>query len=540
VRRFTVVVFAFVSALLIACAQASEACAHASLLKASPADGAVLPSPPRVLALTFNEPVVPLSVRLIGPDGGPAVLGNVVAEHATVSVPAPVTWSRGTYALSWRVISADGHPVGGTVLFSIGAPSAAPSADAPGNAQADASVRALLWAAKLVLYVGLFVGVGGAFFRSFIADPDMAAARSSIVPLLAGLMLAGLLAAAASVGLQGLDALARPVSALQQGAVWNAGFATSYARTALAAVVAMLAGLSSLAASSRALARGLALTGLIAVGSALALSGHASTAPPQLLSRAAVFLHGVCVAFWIGSLLPLYAGVRHSPRAGRELARFSRVIPIAIVLLAVTGLWLAVVQLGRLDALWSTSYGRVLACKLAAVAVLLGLAAANRYWLVPRFERVGKGAARAFAISLACELVLALAILGLVALWRFTPPPRALVTNAPIALHVHGEKAMAQIEISRGDGAHADVLVLDGAFAPLAVKEVTLVLANPGAGIEPLRRTATRAADVGANNWRIDNFQVPVAGRWNLRVELLVSDFDKLTIEDTVTLPRLP
>jgi copper transport protein len=182
----------------------------------------------------------------------------------------------------------------------------------------------------------------------------------------------------------------------------------------------------------------------------------------------------------------------------------------------------------------------VLACKLAAVAVLLGLAAANRYWLVPRFERVGKAAARAFAISLACELVLALAILGLVALWRFTPPPRALVTNAPIALHVHGEKAMAQIEIVRGDGAHADVLVLDGAFAPLAVKEVTLVLANPGAGIEPLRRTATPAADVGANNWRIDNFQVPVAGRWNLRVELLVSDFDKLTIEDTVTLPRLP
>jgi len=540
VRRFALVFFAFVSALLIAGTHASDACAHASLLNAAPADGTVLPSPPRVLALTFNEPVVPLAVRLIGPDGEPLALGNAVAENATVSVPAPATLSRGTYALSWRVISADGHPVGGTLLFSIGAPSAAPSAGAPGDAGADASVRALLWAAKLVLYVGLFVGVGGAFFQSFIADPDMAAGRSLIVPLLVVLMLAGLLAAAASVGLQGLDALARPVSALQHRAVWEAGFATSYGCTALAAAVALLAGLLTFAAKPRSFVRGLALTGLVAVGSALALSGHASTAAPQLVSRAAVFLHGVCVAFWIGSLLPLYASVRHSPRAGRDLARFSRVIPIAIVLLAASGLWLAFVQLGRLDALWSTSYGRVLACKLAAVAVLLGLAAANRYWLVPRFAREGKATARAFAISLACELAIALAILGLVALWRFTPPPRALVTNAPISLHMHSEKAMAQIEIVRGDGAHADVLVLDGAFAPLAVKEVTLVLADPAAGIEPMRRTATRATEVGANNWRIDDLRVPVAGPWNLRVEVLVSDFDKLTIEDTVTLPRLP
>jgi copper transport protein len=436
-----------------------------------------------------------------------------------------------------RVISADGHPVGGTVLFAIGAPSAAPPAAAPGDTQSDPAVRALLWLAKLVLYIGLFVGVGGAFFRSFIADPDAPVLRPVTLA-----MAAGLLAAAASVGLQGLDALARPVSALPQGTVWETGFATSYGRTALAAVIALLAGLLSFVRTLRALARSLALFGLLAVGAALALSGHASTAPPQLISRMAVFLHGICVAFWIGSLLPLYAGVRRSPRADAALARFSRVIPIAVVLLVVTGLWLAFVQLGRLEALWTTSYGRVLACKLAAVVVLLSFAAANRYRLVPRFEREGKAAARPFARSLACELAIALVILGLVALWRFTAPPRALITNAPISLHVHGEKAMAQIEIVRGDGlhAHADVLVLDGAFAPLAVKEVTFVLANPAAGIEPMRRAAARASDVGENNWRVDDLQVPVAGRWNLSVELLVSDFDKLTIEDTVTLPRLP
>jgi len=59
---------------------------------------------------------------------------------------------------------------------------------------------------------------------------------------------------------------------------------------------------------------------------------------------------------------------------------------------------------------------------------------------------------------------------------------------------------------------------------------------------------ATRAGASGganatstvASTWRIDNLRIPVAGRWNLRVEILINDFEKRIIDDTVTLPRLP
>ncbi len=265
---------------------------------------------------------------------------------------------------------------------------------------------------------------------------------------------------------------------------------------------------------------------------ALALSGHAATAAPQLISRPALFLHGVCVAFWVGSLLPLYAGLR-SGSACRELTRFSRAIPFVLVLLAGTGLWLAAVQLGRIDALWDTDYGRVLACKLAAVGVLLMLAAANRYWLAPKSHR----AVRPLATSILLELGIALAILALVALWRFTPPPRTLLAAMPISIHVHGEKAMAQIEIQPANGRGATLIVLDGELRPLVVKETHLVLVNPAAGIEPIRHAAAR---VGENAWRVDDLRIPVAGRWQVRVELLVGDFDKLTIEGSAVLPRMP
>jgi copper transport protein len=81
------------------------------------------------------------------------------------------------------------------------------------------------------------------------------------------------------------------------------------------------------------------------------------------------------------------------------------------------------------------------------------------------------------------------------------------------------------------------VLLLDGELRPLAAKELTLVLANPAAGIEPARRSA---ASEGEANWRIDDLRIPVAGQWRLRLEILISDFEKVAIEDEVTLRRMP
>ena len=68
--------------------------------------------------------------------------------------------------LSWRVVSADGHPVGGVVIFAVGHPSAASPAP---PVDGDRAVQAAIWIAQFVLYVGLFVGVGGAAFAAWLA-----------------------------------------------------------------------------------------------------------------------------------------------------------------------------------------------------------------------------------------------------------------------------------------------------------------------------------------------------------------------------------
>jgi copper transport protein len=505
--------------ILVALVQASAALAHASLVRAEPADGAIVAEAPAALRLTFNEPVTPLTMRLIAPDGA-VTMPKAAAQNTTVTVTPPAL-RRGTHVLSWRVVSADGHPVGGSLVFSVGEASAQPEARQAG----DMAVRAAFWTTKLVIYAAIFFGLGGIFFRAWMMETVPAWLDRTLIAWIG----IGLLAIPVSVGLQGLDALDLPLSGLARQSAWQAGYDTSYGGTAVAIAAGLFAASLAFDPAPRFLARAFSLAGLAAAAVALTMSGHASSAAPQALTKPSVFVHVMCVAFWIGALLPLMAGLHNSDR--RPLHRFTRSIPYPLAALVVTGVILAVVQLDRVDALWTTNYGIVLSCKIAAVLALLTLGAVNRYVLVPR--------ERPLAFPVRMEIGIAAAILALVALWRFTPPPRALAAAAPIEVHLHGDRAMAHVTLTpvRARDPQVDVEVFDGAFNALAVRQVTVTLANPTAGIEAIRREADLSRD---NHWRAAGLRLPVAGRWTVRVDLLIDDFEKIVLEDQVDLPRLP
>ena len=173
--------------------------------------------------------------------------------------------------------------------------------------------------------------------------------------------------------------------------------------------------------------RVLAAIAMLGVGLSLAASGHAATAPPQALTRPAMFLHGVGVAFWLGALAPLVA-LLWSRKDGTlpVVNRFSQIAVPVVAILALTGVVLAVIQLESFGALVTTDYGIILSIKLVLVAVLLGLAALNRFRLTPTLVR-SIGDANPLSRSIVFECVVAFGILAVVALWRFTPPPRSLI-----------------------------------------------------------------------------------------------------------------
>lgn len=515
----------FAIALLSALLSADTALAHASLVGSEPADRGMVAESPQVLRLSFNEPVSPLTMRLVTAGGDIVDLSDVAAADATLTIRLPQALPQGTHVLSWRVVSADGHPVGGSVMFSVGR-----ATDAPAVSGA-AAPRWPLWLAKLGLYLGLFMGIGGVFYAAWVGHAPLANGTRSLVTAALAL---GLFAAALSIGLQGVDALGEPLSALRQTRVWLAGLATSYGLTASLALLSLTFAVS--AVNKQAWARPLSALAMIGAGGAVASSGHAATAEPQWLMRPIVFVHVVCIVFWIGALAPLVGALKR--QAWPELARFSRIIPWPVAALIASGVWLAVVQVRDIDALWSTAYGLVLSVKLAALVVLFALAIANRR-LTPGALQGNATAALRMALSIRAEIAVVVIILGLVACWRFTPPPRSLIVaaEAPAQFHIHAEKAMADLTGERRrDGARVfQIVLLNAEFGPLEAKEVTLILRKPDAGIEPLRFPATH---VEATIWRTERLRLPISGRWRAQIDILVSDFEKITIEDDIDLPR--
>lgn len=505
---------------------AGQASAHASLVKTEPTDGAMLQQSPNRFSLAFSEPVSPLVLTLVRPDGTPERLTSFRSDGQTLDIDNPQPLGSGTHVLSWRVISADGHPVGGSLLFSVGSVSAAPAA---GDA-IDPWLHRAIWVVKIMLYLGLFLGVGGAFALSWLAGEGRGGERFVVA-----MLLAGLIAAPVSLGLQGLDALGAPFEQFAQTIVWKTAFATSFVWTALIAAIALGLGLLALVLP-RADARPFAAIALIAVGVALAASGHASAAAPQWLTRPMVFVHAVGIAFWAGALTPLAVALkRQTAGADMLLRRFSVAIMPVVAALVVAGIVLAVIQVETVSALVDTDYGRLLLAKLALVVGLFALAATNR-WALTRPAEAGQSAARHRLVrSIAVETLIVLAIFGIAAGWRFTPPPRALAIAAaePVSTHMMTLQAMADLTVTPGKAGPVSVsiMLMTGDFGPLDAKEVTLVLSRPEAGIEPLKRAATKPGD---GTWLVDGLVIPFPGRWTVRLDILVSDFEMVKLEGPI------
>lgn len=502
----------------------SAAIAHAVLISTAPAEGALLGAAPDRLVLSFNEPVKPISLRLTAPEGAEADLTAEVQGGLELRLPFAASGA-GSYVLNWRVVSDDGHPIAGALVFSIGAASLAGGVEAPAG---DSLTRGLIWASRALLLIGLGLGIGGATFRAFAGIPPEAERP------LAALTLLGMGAAVLFLGLHGLDVLGAPLAALPSLAPWRAAWSTSFGPSL---ALAILAGGLALAARRRP-PLGWAAAGLLAL--AFALSGHAAAARPQWATRPMVGLHVFALLFWIGALIPLALWMRREEGAA-ALRRFSRAIPFALLALIGTGAGLAAIQLGPDPALWPSPYGLILGAKLALLALIFALAAWNRFALTAPALAGEPRARRRLARAARLETLLVLAVLALAAGWRFTPPPRALAEQAaapaPAAYaHFGDAEVMADVVVDPGapGQVRVEILIYDGEMTPLDPLAVTLGLAHEGHGLNRRSYPAQRGED---GLWRVDRLILPHRGLWDVDLTIRLDRFTQVRIAGSLAIP---
>src|SRR5665213_2683863 len=115
----------------------ATAFAHAALVRTEPAAGAKLATSPDHLRLVFSEELDPTLAQLSLVSGGGDVTKLVVSGdprdvYAIVAHVSPL--ATGAYRVMWRIVSADGHPVEGSFVFTVGNTTAvAPAAPADLN-----------------------------------------------------------------------------------------------------------------------------------------------------------------------------------------------------------------------------------------------------------------------------------------------------------------------------------------------------------------------------------------------------------------------
>jgi methionine-rich copper-binding protein CopC len=118
VRGWLVGILAMLSLLLIV----SPVRAHAELDSSDPSDGASLTSAPDVLSFTFGEQVLEQGNAVTLTDvasGSRLEVGPVQVEGDMVSVSWPEQSPAGQFRAAYRVVSADGHPIEGSITFTV-------------------------------------------------------------------------------------------------------------------------------------------------------------------------------------------------------------------------------------------------------------------------------------------------------------------------------------------------------------------------------------------------------------------------------------
>jgi copper transport protein len=523
--------------LLMVCAalvlSAHPARAHAELLETTPHDGAVLAASPGRATLRFNEGVTPTprSVLMLDWTGRRIPIGAPTARDDTVTARLPANLAKGTYVVSWRVISADSHPASGAFRFSVGQPTA-------GGVRTDhatgTSVKPIVHGiGRILAFLGMAIALGGAVFVGTLWRTGRAHERARRV------VWAGIAALAVGTVVvfvaQGPETTGEPMSTAFDAGVLRLTASTWFGQ----ALLIRLAAAAGLAAAFAAYVRrpgpwvlaagagcGLVLT------LTWTLADHSHTGPQPWLAVPASTAHLLAMALWLGGLAMVVACVSAPAADGGALAlsRFSALAQVCFVTLIATGGYLAWRQVRALGALGGTDYGRLLLVKLAVVLAVLAFAEQSRRLV----RRHGHGAAlrRSVAVEtvLGCCVIAVTAVLGNVSPARdsYAPPAKVRIAMpAASGAPLRGGHVEVSVVPARPGANVADIYLVAKDRRLVQISELTarLVPANESIGALPVRVNAAEPGHYVANP-----LSIPYPGSWLLQLELRTSEIDETAV----------
>lgn len=538
-------VLAVAGCVLLAAGTAGPAEAHATLVRSNPAEGAVLAAAPATAVFTFDEAVsLPDQGVKVFDAAGDTVASSAISRDAVVTVDLPDRMASGTYVVTWRAVSGDGHPIAGSLTFSIGRPSVAVAAPEPAEAESP-KVSATLSAVQGVGYLGLFLAAGLTVFASTLLPRNIAAGRSRtrIQGLAQASAVVALLATALTIPLTVIHQQGLGLERIADRDTWLAGSPSAMAGLVLLAVGFTLLG-QNVGAAAEPRTRWFALSGVALVVVAPALTGHTRAFSPEPLVVGTDILHVLAGSVWLGGLvgialtLPALAG--QEAAAARTLARFSTAAAAVLVALTGTGLVLAWRILASWENLVGSTYGRILLVKLAVVLIVVTVAGWNRFVLLPRVRAAKRRPGRKSATTRIGSTVRVEAALLVVALlltgFLVNKSPRAAPTAAGRPGVQTAELGDLELRATMTPGVRGQntirFRIQDSAGAPVALARLPTVSIRA----DDLDLGTVPVARAGAGTCTAD-VVIPTAGRVEVQVGMRQSQFENPVATLTFRIP---
>ncbi|MFC4070639.1 copper resistance CopC/CopD family protein [Actinoplanes subglobosus] len=545
-RRVTTALVGLLIGLFGSLLGAAPASAHAALVGSDPAANSVVPDAPNRVTLKFSESVQLIAgkIRVLAPDGSRADQGDPTVNGTEVTIPLRSGGERGTYLVSYRVTSADSHPVAGTITYSVGAASTPPADGGESDVTVDPLVKALIPVGKYLGYAGLVLLVGPVLVLALLW-PHRLDRRGpgrliwTGIGLVAGsTLLAIWLQAPYTLGTGLFDVTVsdiRDVLGTTFGAVMLVRLGVVVAAAFLLRPLLVGPG----GGESRI---DLALLGVLGVA-ALAtwpLTGHPTASPVAGVSVVIDALHLGAMAVWVGGLVMLFGFLL--PRAtGRELGAilpiWSRWAMTAVGVLVFAGVVQALIEVSDFDGLINSTYGRMILAKIGLAALVIGVAAFSRKLVSKRAEDDSPGPLRRIVLA---ELAIIAVILGVTSFLVQEPPPRTVQAaetgpaSTTIAQTLTSKDMSLQVSIYPAavgnNSIHLYAYTPDS--KPLPVVEWKATASLPAKGIEAIEIPLLRITDFHA----IGDIGLPQAGEWTFKFTARTSEIDQSTLTMTATI----
>jgi copper transport protein len=570
-RRGTTLLVLLVGWLAILLGVAGSASAHAGLISTDPPSGANLATAPNHVSFTFSEHVslVRDGIRLVDGKGTSTTLDGATVAGATVRAPLPKIGD-GAYIVVYRVISADTHPVSGSVAFSVGPMTPGMAMPAPYEVpKPSTGVRATSAIERWVSYAGAVGVIGVPAFVLLCWPAGRTSRRLRHVPSAAAALV--VLAALIAIPVQAVRATGRSFGAsLHDGPisdVLHSAYGHAAQQRMLCAVLA--AGLWAWwrvqPRRQLALAWGIAA---IALALGYAKAGHPAVAKWPALTLADDTAHLTAVAIWLGGLAVLAGCVLPTPPEGSAsvLARWSNLAMTAVLVLVATGVIQAWRELRSVHALFHHSYGQWVLVKVGLLLLMLllgnlGRLRVQRYVSVQRYDRgtgmptAGGGTAVLTAPSppdlvsrmrqgVLAEVAIGAAVLVATAALVVTNPSPTMADPAQMQ-GMEGMQAMPGMPTHPAvvntatdlpTGVHVEVRVANPmAGTPtieltitkngkvIRVAELGVKAGLPSAGVEPIPLTVKKLA---VGSYRVAEAPLSIPGRWVLTITVRTSSID--------------